>query len=119
MKSSLNRALGLLDGSKTVGEIARLSFCSPNNLSTQLLTQHRAGLLHIAAWKPTGGRVARCYALGPGVDAPKPAAMSGTQRWRKFLECMSAYDRDIYVERLRTNRRKVKSDPLVRAFFGR
>ena len=114
----MKRAMALLDGTRTIAEVASLAFCSVNNLSEKLKRQHEAGNIHIAAWKTTSGRMARCYMLGPGEDAPKPPPTKNTLRWRKFMESMSAYERDIYLERRRTNSHKVKPDALVKQFLG-
>lgn len=118
MSAVMKRAMALLDGTRVVSEVAKLAFCGMNNLSYQLKRQHEAGNIHIAAWKTTAGRLGRCYKAGPGEDVPKPPPTKNTQRWRKFMESMTAYERDVYLERRRTNNRKVKPDPLVQQFFG-
>ena len=118
MRPMVVRAMRHMDGEKTVRELAALAHCTYNTLAVWLNKEHRLGSIHIASWRRTGRRFSRCYAVGAGDDAPKPPSMSGTERFHRFLERMTAYERDVYLERQRTIRRKVKSDPLVRAFFG-
>jgi hypothetical protein len=118
LSAALKRAMALLDGTMAVSEVARRAHCTVNNLSEQLKRQHKAGTIHIAAWKKTNGRNARCYMLGPGEDAPALPETKNTTRWRAFMDRMSAYEREIYMERRRTAARKVKTDPLVKQFFG-
>ena len=118
MSAVLKRAMALLDGTRAVSEVAAMAHCTVNNLSDQLKRKHADGLIHIAAWKTTKGRNARCYMAGPGDDAPLPPQTKNTERWRAFMDRMSAYEREIYMERRRTAARKVKTDPLVKQFFG-
>lgn len=118
MKYALERAKPWLDGTRTVREVAELAHCGNKMLSNYLKAEHDKGNVHIGSWKPVRNKVAMCYRWGPGVDEPRPVAMSGTERWRRYLERMTAYQRDIYKNRINTSRRKVKADPLVSAFFG-
>lgn len=110
--------MALLDGTRTVSEVAALAYCTVNNLSEQLKRKHDAGLIHIAAWRTTKGRNARCYMAGPGEDAPPPPQTKNTERWRRFMERMTVYEREVYMERRRTAARKIKADPFVKQFFG-
>ena len=117
MSPVLKRAMAILDGTMAVSEVAKRAHCTVNNLSEQLKRQHEAGTIYIAAWKKTKGRNARCYMLGPGEDAPALPETKNTTRWRAFMDRMSAYEREVYMERRRTKDRDIKSDAFVKQFF--
>lgn len=47
-----------------------------NNIRLILRSMHQQGLIHIGAWKGVGVKnvPVKCYAFGPGVDAPPPVS---------------------------------------------
>ena len=115
---SLKRALAVLDGKLTVREISEIIHCTKNSVYIQLTRMHKAGQIHIAAWKHVGDTVARCYGPGPGKDAPRLETTTSAQRMRKMRKKLDPYERDLERNRLNALRRKPKPDPLMQAFFG-
>lgn len=109
--------MAVLDGTRTVKEVANMVYGSINNLSEKLKRQHELGNIHIAAWKTTKGRVARCYMCGPGEDAPPPPPTTNSIRYKNFLARMTAYQREIYLKRRALKARAIKADKVSKKFF--
>lgn len=116
--TSTKRALNVMDGKMTVTEISKVIFAARNTLGVQLNRMHQAGLIHIGSWKKTGSNIAKCYKRGPGRDAPRPEPLSAAERKRIERSRKDAYTKDIIRNRQNSVRRKIKIDPLTRAFFG-
>jgi hypothetical protein len=89
---------------------------------------HAAGKIHIDRYERFSphGPAARIWALGPGVDAPRPKPIPNTKRQRDRVKRMrredpSAYERLLARKRLMEGIRSgrlVKRDPAAAALFG-
>jgi len=79
---------------------------------------HERGQVYVAGWSRTRGTIARVYAWGIGVDAPKPPAYSGYERVQRLRERESPEEKDFRLARERAARRKIKVHPLMLAFYG-
>lgn len=112
------RVAVLIDGQRTVREIAQLAFSDYANVSRILKKMHSAGHIHIAAIVKSKSRPMIIYGQGPGADAKSTFKTTSLERRQRMFERMSADDRDRYRNRHNTKRLKVKVDNLTRAFFG-
>ena len=77
-----------------------------------------SGQVYVAGWSRTKGTIARVYAWGIGVDAPKPPAYSGYERVKRVRANESQEDKDFRLARERAARRKIKVHPLMAAFYS-
>ena len=112
-----DRVLEVVDGAKTAHEVAAAVHSEVHHVWRVLRELKAGGHIHVASWKPGTRRMLAVYAVGAGVDAEKPFR-SGTQRFYDMLDRMTADDRDRFWVRTNTRRRKIKVDPLSKAFFG-
>jgi hypothetical protein len=87
----------------------------------ELEKMHQQGLVHIAGWAKAGAsyRWRPMYKLGAGENMPHPPTMTSTQRVHQFRDQLTADDKDFGDAKRRQQRRVVKRDPLVAAFFGK
>jgi hypothetical protein len=96
--------------------------CDRRAAQRVLQEMHDQGLVHIAGWARAGDsyRWRPQYRMGQGddVDCPLPTGRTSTQRVHQFRTKMTADDKDFLDARRRQQRRVVKRDPLVAAFFG-
>lgn len=103
-------------------ELVDIIFCERRSVQRELEKMHQQGLVHIAGWAKAGAsyRWRPQYRLGEGEDAPcpPPTGRTSTQRVHEFRAKMTADDKDFADARRRQQRRVVKRDPLVAAFFG-
>ena len=103
-------------------ELVDIIFCERRSVQRELEKMHQQGLVHIAGWAKAGAsyRWRPQYRLGGGEDAdcPPPTGRTSTQRVHEFRAKMTADDKDFADARRRQQRRVVKRDPLVAAFFG-
>ena len=104
-------------------ELVDIIFCERRSVQRELEKMHQQGLVHIAGWAKAGAsyRWRPQYRLGEGDDVPcpPPTGRTSTQRVHEFRAKMTADDKDFADARRRQQRRVVKCDPLVAAFFGR
>jgi hypothetical protein len=94
----------------------------------RLKALHAAGKVHIDRYERFSphGPAARMWALGPGVDAPRPKPIPQAQRQRELLHRMRREDPFAYERLLARKRlmelirsgRLVKRDPAAAALFG-
>ena len=103
-------------------ELVDIIFCERRSVQRELEKMHQQGLVHIAGWAKAGAsyRWRPQYRMGEGKDAPcpPPTGRTSTQRVHEFRAKMTADDKDFADARRRQQRRVVKRDPLVAAFFG-
>lgn len=89
---------------------------------------HAAGKIHVARYErfSSHGPAARIFALGPGIDAPRPKPIDHSTRQRDLIKRMRKEDPAAYeallarkrlMARLRTGT-LVKRDPAAAALFG-
>lgn len=104
-------------------ELVDIIFCERRSVQRELEKMHQQGLVHIAGWAKAGAsyRWRPKYRLGEGEDVPcpPPTGRTSTQRVHEFRAKMTADDKDFADARRRQQRRVVKRDPFVAAFFGK
>ena len=92
-----------------------------------LRQHHEAGDLHIAKWYRYAdkGQWAAQYAIGAGVDAPKPVPLTRAEKWKRTAARLKDnpehYLRKNQNARLRYAKRTgslVRRDPMTAALFG-
>lgn len=115
--------IALADGvARCDRELMTIIHCDRRAAQRVLQEMHDQGLVHIAGWARAGDsyRWRPQYKLGQGddVDCPLPTGRTSTQRVHQFRTKMTADDKDFLDARRRQQRRVVKRDPLVAAFFG-
>ncbi len=103
-------------------ELMEIIFCNRRVVQWELEKMHRDGLVHIAGWAKAGDsyRWRPQYALGAGIDVPcpPPTGRTSTRRVQEFREKLTIEDKAFKDAKRRQQRRVVKRDPLVAAFFG-
>ena len=101
-------------------ELAALCFCVRRSAARALFEFHKAGLVHISGHTKVhaNGQYRPLWSWGEGEDAIAPGPVPGSERIRKYRNKMSADDVDFLNARRRQQRRVIKRDPLVAAFFG-
>jgi 1,4-alpha-glucan branching enzyme len=103
-------------------ELMDIVFSNRRVVQRRLQDLHEQGLVHIAGWVPAGDsyRWRPQYRMGAGTDAPKPTptGRTSTQRVQEYREKLTVEDKAFKDARRRQQRRVVKRDPLVAAFFG-
>jgi len=99
-------------------ELAAAVFLSERAVENNMKKMHERGQVYVAGWSRTKGTIARVYAWGIGVDAPKPPAYSGYERVKKARANESQEDKDFRLARERAARRKIKVHPLMAAFYS-
>jgi hypothetical protein len=103
-------------------ELVDIVFSNRRVVQRKLRELHEQGLVHIAAWVAAGDsyRWRPQYKMGAGVDAPcpPPSGRTSTQRVQEYREKLTVEDKAFKDARRRQQRRVVKRDPLVAAFFG-
>ena len=103
-------------------ELVEIIFCERRSVQRELEKMHDQKLVHIGGWAKAGDsyRWRPQYRMGQGddVDCPLPTGRTSTQRVHQFRTKMTADDKDFLDARRRQQRRVVKRDPLVAAFFG-
>lgn len=101
-------------------DLAKLCFCVRRSAARALFEFHKEGLVHISGFTKVhaNGQWRPLWSWGAGDDAIAPGPVPGADRIRKYREKMSADDKDFNNARRRQQRRVVKRDPLVAAFFG-
>jgi len=99
-------------------ELAAAVFLSERAVEYNMKKMHERGQVYVAGWSRTKGTIARVYAWGIGVDAPKPPAYSGYERVKKARANESQEDKDFRRARERAARRKIKVHPLMAAFYS-
>lgn len=93
--------IGLQDACHTMWELADMSGLAIQTVRNYCNILHRKGIVHIADWREDvkGGRTLKVFALGSGIDMPKPKPqpkVEGCRRWRekqrqqKLLHMMAA-----------------------------
>jgi len=102
----------------TCVELAGVVFLSNRAVEHNMKKMHERGQVYVAGWSRTAGSIARVYAWGIGVDAPRPAAYSGYERVQRVRQRESPEEKDFRLARERGKRRKIKVDPLMAAFYG-
>jgi hypothetical protein len=115
--------IALADGTPRCDrELMEIVFSNRRVVQRKLQELHAQGLVHIAAWSPAGDsyRWRPMYKMGFGVDvpAPPPTGRTSTQRVKEFRAKMTIEDKAFKDAKRRQQRRVVKRDPLVAAFFG-
>ena len=99
-------------------ELAAAVFLSERAVENNVKRMHERGQVYVAGWSRTKGTIARVYAWGIGVDAPRPAAYSVYERVQRVRERESPEEKDFRLARERAARRKIKVHPLMAAFYG-
>lgn len=101
-------------------ELAALCFCVRRSAARALFEFHKEGLVHISGHTKVhaNGQYRPLWSWGAGDDAIAPGPVPGSERIRKYRNKMSADDVDFLNARRRQQRRVIKRDPLVAAFFG-
>jgi hypothetical protein len=102
----------------TCVELASTVFLSERAVMYNVKRMHERGQVYVAGWFRTKGTIARVYAWGIGVDAPRPPAYSGYERVQRVRANESQEDKDFRLARERGKRRKIKVDPLMAAFYS-
>lgn len=115
--SARERILALVDGQRTVEEIAAQAYTDKSYVYRVLRPLKAKGLVHVVKWRSTQTNKSAVYELFDGEDATRDVT-TGAARKKAMLERMTADDRDRYRNRENTKRRKIKVDPLAQAFFG-
>ena len=115
--------IALADGTPRCDrELMEIVFSNRRVVQRRLQELHAQGLVHIAAWSPAGDsyRWRPMYKMGFGVDVPcpPPTGRTSTQRVKEFRAKMTIEDKAFKDAKRRQQRRVVKRDPLVAAFFG-
>jgi hypothetical protein len=115
--------IALADGvARCDRELMDIIHCDRRAVQRVLQDMHDQGLVHIAGWMPAGDsyRWRPQYRLGQGddVDCPLPTGRTSTQRVQAYRGSLSIEDKAFKDARRRQQRRVVKRDPLVAAFFG-
>ncbi len=115
--------IALADGvARCDRELMTIIHCGRRAVQRVLQDMHDQGLVHIAGWMPAGDsyRWRPQYRLGQGddVDCPLPVGRTSTQRVQQYRGSLSIEDKAFKDARRRQQRRVVKRDPLVAAFFG-
>ena len=102
-------------------DLAKLCFCARRSAARILFDLHRHELVYISGYTrvSANGQWRPLWSWGAGVDVIAPGPVPGADRIRKYREKMSADDKDFNNARRRQQRRVVKRDPLVAAFFGK
>lgn len=107
-------------GNQSDVDLAKICFCVRRSAARALFEFHKRGLVHISGhvkvhangqWRPL-------WSWGAGNDAVAPGPVPGAERIKKWRSKMSADDVDFLNARRRQQRRPIKRDPLVAAFFG-
>jgi hypothetical protein len=116
--------IALADGvARCDRELMDIIHCDRRAVQRVLQDMHDQGLVHIAGWMPAGDsyRWRPQYRLGLGddVDCPPPTGRTSTQRVQQYRGSLSIEDKAFKDARRRQQRRVVKRDPLVAAFFGK
>ena len=116
--------LALADGKPRCDrELVEIVFSNRRVVQRRLQDLHEQKLVHIAAWVPAGDsyRWRPQYRLGDGIDVPcpLPTGRTSTQRVQEYREKLTVEDKAFKDARRRQQRRVVKRDPLVAAFFGK
>ena len=112
------RILSLVNGQRTVDEIAALAHADKSYVYRILRQFKAAGMLHVVEWRSTATNKSAVYALFDGDDAERPPHMTWDERYKSMLARMTADDRDRRRNRINAKRRKIKIDPLAQALFG-
>jgi len=101
-------------------DLAKLCFCVRRSAARALFEFHKEGLVHISGHTKVhaNGQYRPLWSWGEGEDAEPPGPVPGSERIRKYRNKMSADDVDFLNARRRQQRRVIKRDPLVAAFFG-
>jgi hypothetical protein len=103
-------------------ELVDIIYCNRRAVQRVMESMHAEGLLHIAGWMEAGDsyRWRPQYKLGPGddVDCPPPTGRTSTQRVKEYRDKLTIEDKAFKDAKRRQQRRVVKRDPLVAAFFG-
>jgi len=103
-------------------ELVDIVFANRRVVQRALQAWHAEKLVHIAGWMPAGDsyRWRPQYKLGQGddVDCPLPTGRTSTQRVQQYRGSLTIEDKAFKDARRRQQRRVVKRDPLVAAFFG-
>lgn len=116
-KSRVTEALEALLQSQPVcyRQAAERVFSVHEHVKTVLRKMHKAGKVHRVGWvnrRPV-------FAWGPGEDVPYISIRaSDAERKRISRANMSVEERDFRAARRRQQRRTIKVDPLISAFFG-
>ena len=115
--------IALADGvARCDRELMTIIHCDRRAAQRVLQDMHDQGLVHIAGWMPAGDsyRWRPQYRLGKGddVDCPLPTGRTSTQRVQAYRGALTIEDKAFKDARRRQQRRVVKRDPLVAAFFG-
>ena len=115
--------IALADGvARCDRELMDIIHCDRRAVQRVLQDMHDQALVHIAGWMPAGDsyRWRPQYRLGQGddVDCPLPVGRTSTQRVQQYRGSLSIEDKAFKDARRRQQRRVVKRDPLVAAFFG-
>lgn len=114
--------IALADGrARCDRELMEIICCERRPVQRRLQEMHAEGLVHIAGWAKAGQsyRWRPMYKLGAGEDVPPPPTLTSTQRVHAYRAKLTADDKDFGEARRRQQRRVVKRDPLVAAFFGK
>lgn len=103
-------------------ELVDIIHCDRRAVQRVLESMHDQGMVHVAGWMRAGAsyRWRPQYKLGQGddVDCPPPTGRTSTQRVQEYREKLTVEDKAFKDARRRQQRRVVKRDPLVAAFFG-
>lgn len=116
--SARERVLMLVNGQRTVDEIAALAHTDKSYAYRILRQMKAANMLHVVEWRSTATNKSAVYALFEGDDVQPPEALSWDERYKAMLSRMTAYDRDRRRNRINAKRRKINPDPLAKALFG-
>ena len=115
--------LALADGTPRCDrELVNIIHCDRRSVQRVMEKMHDEGLLHIAGWMSAGDsyRWRPQYKLGPGddVECPPPTGRTSIQRVQIYRAKLTIEDKAFKDAKRRQQRRVVKRDPLVAAFWG-
>ncbi len=101
-------------------DLAKICFCARRSAARILFDLHRHELVYISGYTrvSANGQWRPLWSWGDEEDAIAPGPVPGADRIRKYRDKKSADDKDFDAARRRQQRRVVKRDPLVAAFFG-
>ncbi|WVR18113.1 hypothetical protein JXVLWARM_CDS_0062 [Burkholderia phage Bm1] len=109
----------------TADELASVMKCSASTIRKNIAYLHKCRFVYVTRWRNMGTCFERCWAFGREPDAPKPRAMTNSERSAKFnarckVDPEARARRKGYKEREKKRRdfRIPEVDPLSAAFFG-
>lgn len=118
--AKLDRVISLLTNPLCRDELAEAMGMSERGVQYYLtaLMNEPVRRIHIKGWRRnTGGAFSARYVAGPGKDAQKPPALTGAQKYRRYINNNPEAALNS-AARKRLARHKPKRDAMTAALFG-